>query len=80
MLEELAARGGLAGALGGRDAAGLLPLLKHLVRYIVEPRYARLLGGVAHRWAWCCGCWGDRMVSCIGVRVKPAWRCLRTWS
>lgn len=49
VLEELAARGGLAGAVGGRDAAGLLPLLKHLVRYIVEPRYTRLLGGVAHR-------------------------------
>ncbi len=41
MLEELAARGGLAGALGGRDAAGLKPLLRHLVRYIAEPRWAR---------------------------------------
>ncbi|KAG2433548.1 hypothetical protein HYH02_012665 [Chlamydomonas schloesseri] len=49
VLEELAARGGLAGALGGRDAEGLLPLLRHLVKYIAEPRYTRLLAGMAHR-------------------------------
>lgn len=66
VLEELAARGGLAGAVGGRDAAGLLPLLKHLVRYIVEPRYTRLLGGVAHRWALGCGCWGNSGLYGVG--------------
>ncbi|KAK9867084.1 hypothetical protein WJX84_010479, partial [Apatococcus fuscideae] len=49
VLEELAARGGLTAALGGRDADGLVPLLDHLRKYIVEPRYARLLVGIAHR-------------------------------
>ncbi|KXZ44237.1 hypothetical protein GPECTOR_70g467 [Gonium pectorale] len=49
VLEELAARGGLPGAVGGRDAAGLGPLLRFLVRYIAEPRHTRLLTGVAHR-------------------------------
>jgi U3 small nucleolar RNA-associated protein 15 len=32
VLEELAARGGMAAALGGRDAAGLLPLLRHCTK------------------------------------------------
>lgn len=32
LLEEVAARGGLHAALGGRDAARLLPLLRHLAR------------------------------------------------
>ncbi|KAK9812594.1 hypothetical protein WJX72_000068 [[Myrmecia] bisecta] len=49
VLEELAARSGLNAALGGRDAEGLLPVLAHLDKYIREPRYARLLIGVAHR-------------------------------
>ena len=34
---------------GGRDAAGLLPLLQYLVKFLVDPRYSRLLLGVAHR-------------------------------
>ena len=34
---------------GGRDAAGLLPLLQCLVKFLVDPRYSRLLLGVAHR-------------------------------
>ncbi|GLC39732.1 hypothetical protein PLESTM_000933800 [Pleodorina starrii] len=49
VLEELAARGGLGGALGGRDAEGLRGLLRHLVRYISEPRYTRLLSNVGQR-------------------------------
>ncbi len=34
---------------GGRDAAGLLPLLQFLCKFLVDPRYSRLLLGVAHR-------------------------------
>ena len=34
---------------GGRDAAGLLPVLQCLVKFLVDPRYSRLLLGVAHR-------------------------------
>lgn len=34
---------------GGRDAAGLLPLLQCLGKFLVDPRYSRLLLGVAHR-------------------------------
>ncbi|GFR40760.1 hypothetical protein Agub_g1372, partial [Astrephomene gubernaculifera] len=49
VVEELAARGGLPGALGGRDAEGLMPLLRHLIRHVGEPRYTRLLSHVAHR-------------------------------
>ncbi|KAI8472262.1 MAG: WD40-repeat-containing domain protein [Monoraphidium minutum] len=49
LLEEAAARGGLHAALAGRDAAGLLPLLRHLARYITDPRHAATLSGVAGR-------------------------------
>lgn len=49
LVEELAARSGLPAALGGRDAAGLLPLLHCLCKFLVDPRYSRLLTGVAHR-------------------------------
>ena len=49
VLGELAARAGLAPALGGRDAGGLAPLLGHLARHIADPRHTRLLAGVAHR-------------------------------
>ncbi|EFJ42814.1 hypothetical protein VOLCADRAFT_66565 [Volvox carteri f. nagariensis] len=49
LLEELAARGGLGAALGGRDAEGLRPVLRHLVKYMAEPRYTRLLSNVGHR-------------------------------
>ncbi|KAF5834054.1 UTP15 C terminal-domain-containing protein [Dunaliella salina] len=49
VLEELAARGGLDQALGGRDAAGLLPLLRFLVKYIGQPRHSKLCCHVAHR-------------------------------
>jgi len=49
VLEELAARGALGAALGGRDARGLEPLLRHLARHVSDPRRARLLAGVAHR-------------------------------
>ena len=34
---------------GGRDADGLIPVLQVLCKFIVDPRYARLLLGVAHR-------------------------------
>lgn len=36
-------------AAGGRDAPGLLPLLQCLSKFLVDPRYSRLLLGVAHR-------------------------------
>ncbi|KAG1655036.1 hypothetical protein FOA52_008787 [Chlamydomonas sp. UWO 241] len=49
VIEELASRDGLDSALGGRDAATLLPLLRFLGRRIIEPRYGRLLANVAHR-------------------------------
>ncbi|GIL86712.1 hypothetical protein Vretimale_19807 [Volvox reticuliferus] len=49
LLEELAARGGLVAALAGRNAEGLRPLLRHLVKYIGEPRYTKLLSNVGHR-------------------------------
>jgi hypothetical protein len=51
LLEELAARGGLAAGLGGRDAAGLAPLLRHVARYITEPRCA----GMGMGWGVMCG-------------------------
>lgn len=34
---------------GGRDAAGLLPLLQCLGKFLCDPRYSRLLLGLAHR-------------------------------
>ena len=43
VLEELAARGGVQAALGGRDAAGLLALLGHVVKHVTDPRLTRLL-------------------------------------
>jgi len=49
VFEELAARGGLNVALGGRDAESLTPLLRHVAKYVGEPRHTRLLVGVAHR-------------------------------
>ncbi|GBF88130.1 hypothetical protein Rsub_00842 [Raphidocelis subcapitata] len=49
LLEELAARGGLPAALSGRDAAGLLPLVRHLARHVANPRHAATLAGVAAR-------------------------------
>ena len=39
----LEARGALAEAVGGRDAAGLCPLLRHLCRHLPDPRYSRTL-------------------------------------
>ncbi len=38
-----------AQALGGRDAEGLLPLLRFLVRNSANPRHASLCCGLAHR-------------------------------
>lgn len=49
MLDELAARGGLHAALAGRDAGSLLPLLKHLQKYITDPRHSSSLSGVTAR-------------------------------
>lgn len=49
VLEELAQRGGLPGAVSGRDPASLLPLIDTLARYITAPRYARLFAGVVRR-------------------------------
>ncbi|WIA16183.1 hypothetical protein OEZ85_012896 [Tetradesmus obliquus] len=49
LLDELAARGGLHSALAGRDAASLLPLLRHLSKHITDPRHSASLAGVAAR-------------------------------
>lgn len=49
VLEELAQRGGLVQALSWRDAGGLEPLLSFIHRHLPDPRYAKLLLGVAHR-------------------------------
>jgi hypothetical protein len=49
LLDELAARGGLHSALAGRDAASLLPLLRHLTKHITDPRHSASLSGVAAR-------------------------------
>jgi U3 small nucleolar RNA-associated protein 15 len=49
VVEELAARGGLGAALGGRAPGELLPLAAHLRRHACDPRYAPALGAVAHR-------------------------------
>eukprot|EP00798_Chlamydomonas_sp_ICE-L_P020921 gene20921-27769_t len=49
ILEELAARGGMVAAIGGRDSESLVKLLKFLVKYIVEPRYSAMLCNVTHR-------------------------------
>lgn len=49
VLEELAQRGGLPGALSGRDPASLLPLLDALTRHVTAPRYARLFSGAVRR-------------------------------
>ena len=34
---------------GGRDAAGLLPLLVHLAKHLADPRHSDLFIGVANR-------------------------------
>ncbi len=49
LLEEFAARGALPAALAGRDAAGLIPLLRHLAKYVADPRHTATLAGVAAR-------------------------------
>jgi hypothetical protein len=36
-------------AMGGRDAAGLLPLIRFLNRYIANPRYSAMCMAVTHR-------------------------------
>lgn len=36
-------------ALGGRDAAGLEPVLRWVTRYIGQPRHTKLCVNVAHR-------------------------------
>eukprot|EP00898_Chlorokybus_atmophyticus_P008774 jgi/Chlat1/8899/Chrsp92S08207 len=48
VFEELCARGGLRGAISGRDNTGLLLLLSFLCKHVTKPRYARLLIGVSH--------------------------------
>ena len=35
--------------IGGRDAESLEPLIAFIAKYIVEPRHAKQLTGVAHR-------------------------------
>eukprot|EP00887_Chlorella_sp_A99_P001615 scaffold8.g1615.t1 len=47
--EELARRGGLDAALGGRGPDSLPPLLDHLRRHISDPRHSLLLSDIAHR-------------------------------
>lgn len=49
VLDELTARSALTGALGGRDAEGLEPVLLFLCKYISDPRHAHQLSIVAHR-------------------------------
>lgn len=49
LLEELAARGALTAALGGRDSLTLQPLLRHVGRYMSDSRHARLMSAVGHR-------------------------------
>ena len=49
VLEELAQRRGLGAALGGRDAAGLLPLLSFLIRFVSHPRHMRLVIDISNR-------------------------------
>jgi len=49
VLDALVTRGALGGALAGRDAAALLPLLELLAGRCGDPRYAPLLLGVASR-------------------------------
>jgi U3 small nucleolar RNA-associated protein 15 len=48
VIEELAVRDGLDSALGGRDAVSLTLLLRFLSKYIVEPRYGKLMCNVLH--------------------------------
>mmetsp|Transcript_38583 Transcript_38583/g.109118 ORF Transcript_38583/g.109118 Transcript_38583/m.109118 type:complete len:511 (-) Transcript_38583:107-1639(-) len=49
VLEELAQRGGVKSALGGRDAPGLLPLVNFLCRHVSNPRHMRLVVGISNR-------------------------------
>lgn len=49
VVEELAARGGLAAALAGRTSDSLLPVVQHLQRHISDPRHAHLMSSLAHR-------------------------------
>mmetsp|Transcript_5412 Transcript_5412/g.11948 ORF Transcript_5412/g.11948 Transcript_5412/m.11948 type:complete len:530 (-) Transcript_5412:1074-2663(-) len=63
VLEELAARGGLDGALGGRDAASLTSLLRFLCKFITEPRHTKLLCNVVHRVL-------DMYASVVGVSAE----------
>lgn len=49
VVEELVSRGALGPALGGRDVDSLLPLLKHISKYISDPRYTHNLCALSHR-------------------------------
>lgn len=49
VLEALGVRGAIGGALAGRDAPGLLPLLNFLARHVADPRYTPMLLGVTSR-------------------------------
>lgn len=49
VLEELANRGGLAAALEGRDRDSILPLMKHLSKWLTHPRHAQQLSSVCHK-------------------------------
>eukprot|EP00911_Craspedida_sp_UC1_P000938 UC1_evm1s708 len=48
VLQELVRRSGLKQALSGRDETALRPVLVFLVKNVTNPRYARLLIGVAN--------------------------------
>lgn len=49
VIEELAARSGLAAAMGKRDPESLVPLLRHVCKYIAHPNHARVMLQLANR-------------------------------
>eukprot|EP00891_Asterochloris_glomerata_P002672 jgi/Astpho2/2672/fgenesh1_pm.00049_%23_14_t len=48
LCDELVQRGGLEAAVGGRDSAGLEPLLQFVTKHLTDPRYSSMLTAVAH--------------------------------
>ena len=49
VIEEIGRRGGLRTALTGRDAAGLVPVLRFVARHVANPRHSRQLAGLTAR-------------------------------
>lgn len=48
MIDELAGRGGLAGAIRGRPATSWLPLLRILAKHVTNPQFTRPALSVAN--------------------------------